>query len=507
MVCGIFAKVNGGQFLFFMPSVHEAESLNTAEYKFHGYAWMYGEPQLLLPLFAVATVAVVYLSKGHPWKRDAAYRFAVGAAATMGGLYALLVLWEFAFTGYFLEYSYYFSLVNVGLLLCGAAVLAALWARFKAAGARGALFVVTVAVAAASPALITYSANLAPVGRSATVISLALMSGLLVVLLLLRRLRGRRFGAAGILVLAAAFTFTFNYAGVGATQTHSAFSGSYRENRAVLSVALQLIDFMRANGLQNGGVPAFWYNPSEDENLNGIQSTYLWGDTWVGLDMPRINRSMRTLLAQRQPQRIVLLCKTHACRGGPAALRAAGYSLRQFSQRLLSSGLERVWVRAFVLGISTANYYMPGQAALIREPSTLRGRIWSLADGAPSDWSGVAADDSRTARGKPFATSERMWDYELVSPDEHLQAGSYALELRGKVLSGGLDLGVLDIGTNNWIQQRTYWYGQKGFGIGWMDTPFRLGQPTTVRFVLSNWVPKAARSRWQLSELRLVRTA
>ena len=59
---------------------------------------------------------------------------------------------------------------------------------------------------------------------------------------------------------------------------------------------------------------------------------------------------------------------------------------------------------------------------------------------------------------------------------------------------------------NKWVEQRLYWYAQKGFDNRWMVTPFQLDQATTVEFILSNWVPHSASSRWQLKQLRLVRT-
>ena len=511
IVCGTFSKANGGGFLFFMPSLRAVGSIDLRDYKAHGYAWLASSPQLLLPLFVTAAVAVVYLFAGREWRRDVSYRFALGAAAALGGYYALLVVWEFAFTGDFLETQYYVSLFNVAFLLCAAAILAEFWRHLEARGVGAVRFVAVVAVAAALPTLITYGVSLAPIGRLAGVTTLVLMGVFLVLFAGLRGAGGVRFGAVGVAALAAAFSFTCNYAGAGATQTAQAFvRGSYTENSHVLSVAMQLIDFMRANGLQNGA-PAFWYNPGEDENLNGIQSTYLWGITWVGLDMPKIDDGMRGLLNARRPEHIVLLCKNHGCRGGPAALQAAGYKPSQVAEGLLTSGPERVWVRAFELPryidrlTPAQHWYIPGQASFV-QVLPAGGRTWSFASGIPDGWTGTSEDAARAAAGGSFTTLDHQWNYELVSPDMTLPPGSYTLYLRGKVLAGGLDLGVLDTGSNKWIEQRMYWYAQKRFDTAWMATPFGLTQETKVRFILSNWVPKAASSRWQLRELRLVRT-
>jgi hypothetical protein len=129
-------------------------------------------------------------------------------------------------------------------------------------------------------------------------------------------------------------------------------------------------------------------------------------------------------------------------------------------------------------------------------------------NGLPAGWSGSAASNLGAARGGVFGTSTRRWDYELVSPKVSLKRGSYAVVLQGRVVAGGLDLGVLDAGHNRWIEQRFYWYGQRAdFGRGLMKTPFRISQPTTIQLILSNWRPADGSSRWQLSEMRLVRVS
>ncbi len=106
--------------------------------------------------------------------------------------------------------------------------------------------------------------------------------------------------------------------------------------------------------------------------------------------------------------------------------------------------------------------------------------------------------------GATIETAPSPWRYAVISPKRTLPAGSCRVYLRGRVIAGGLDLGVLDVGANQWIVQRMYWHGQKGFETSWMMTPFSLQKPTTVQFILSNWVPKAMNSRWELREMRLV---
>ena len=105
-----------------------------------------------------------------------------------------------------------------------------------------------------------------------------------------------------------------------------------------------------------------------------------------------------------------------------------------------------------------------------------------------------------------MTTHSRPWNYEVLSPEISLPAGSYAVALDGKVVAGGLDLGVLDIDANSWVAQTTYWYGQRGFDGRVMVTHFRLDAPKKVKIILSNWVPRDMSSQWLLRSVELVRT-
>jgi hypothetical protein len=273
---------------------------------------------------------------------------------------------------------------------------------------------------------------------------------------------------------------------------------------------MQLIDFMRSSGLQKDSPPPnFWYDGYKYPALNGIQSTYLWGITWIGRSMPQVDRSVRTALETRKPPNLVLLCGTPACAGGPAALERAGYRLRLRAQTVIASHGERYWVKAFripkfkLVNARTA-WWANSQSPFVTAPEGRLVRRWSLRRGLPSHWS--SGDPLRPAgRYASLTTGADPWRYEVVSDKLTLPRGSYRLYLRGKVLAGGLDLGVLGIAANSWVAQRTYWYGQSGFHRRWMVTPFQLDAPTELQFVLSNWVQHSMSSEWRLGELRLVR--
>jgi hypothetical protein len=308
---------------------------------------------------------------------------------------------------------------------------------------------------------------------------------------------------------------TSTYAVDAGTATKAAFSrGTFTERRDVQAVAFELMEFMESRGIEK--VPfQFWYDNDEDAALNGIQSTYLWGITWVGIDMPTVDASMRSLLEQRKPSVLVLLCKRPSCRNAPAALTRAGYRNAPLTSGVLTAGRERVYVRALRLPKfaalnrevdPTVDAYRRGQAPFARTTAGEALETWSFARGLPDGWEGTSSDAAAGASGRAFATSPEPWAYELTAPELDLPAGRYEVFARGRVLAGGLDVGVLDVEARAWIQQRLYWYGQRrAFAGGWMATPFRLAAPTTVQVVLSNWAPKAGSSRWQLDEVRLVR--
>jgi hypothetical protein len=179
-------------------------------------------------------------------------------------------------------------------------------------------------------------------------------------------------------------------------------------------------------------------------------------------------------------------------------------------EKLLVSGEQRVWAIALALSKfapldADGRYYQPTQSAFA---STVKGRTvvsWAFTSGVPDGWGGSAVRVARKAHGESFMTTPRQWDYELNSGKLTLQPGVYRASLSGRVDAGGLDLGVLDASSEQWIAQSFYWYRQQGFS-GWMTTQFTLTTSTPIKVVLSNWVPTTTRaSRWAVRELVLTR--
>jgi hypothetical protein len=509
IVCGTFSVAYGGEFLFFMPQVRALQTINPADYKARGYSWLLSEPQLLLPGFAVVLVAVLLALRASTLRRrfDEAYRLATGAALATATLYILVIVWEFAFTGDFLETSYYFSIFNVGIALCLAAAF-----RLLDLDAR---MVVVVVAAAILPTLLVFVTPALPTGRTGALVASVLIGAAVVAVALRARvpaLASRSVTTA----LAALIGFTAIYAADAGTITASIFvRGTYTDRRDVQDVAFQLMRFMKQHRIEAAPFQ-FWYAPREDAALNGIQSVYLWGDSWVGLDMPHVDSSMRRLLEARKPSALVLLCKQPRCHDAPAALARAGYRNRPLAAGILAAGRERVYVRALTLPKfaaanrprnKTLDFYRQAQSPL--QPA-VRGAVLATAlftNAVPDGWKGDAAAAASAAGGGPFETTSGRFAYELLGPTVDLQPGRYTVYARGRVVAGGLDLGILDVGADKWIEQRFYWYGQRRrFADGWMATPFTLTASTKVQVILSNWAPSSQKSTWQLREIRLVRS-
>jgi len=510
VACGSVARAYGGEFLFFMPSWRYAQSIQLSRWQRPGHEWILQESQLLIPLFVLALLVALLVRRGlHGWRSDPSLRFAVGSALFLGYMTAFLSIWELAFGGDFFEVYYYFSMFLVPVAL---AFPACLYLLVRNRGLALPLLAVPAAVAAAAlPVLLVYRLHTGPVNRGGFYFSAALMSAVLALALL----RDGRPALQAALVTGAVLllAFTTGYAGASGYTTTAVFSTSktdFTHRRAALAMAMQLIGFMRANGLQTEPPPAFWYDGYKYPALNGIQSTYLWGITWIGREMPHVGRGVQKALRERRPPDVVLLCGSYECSGGPQALENAGYRLVPRASTTLHSHGERFWVRAYEIPKfkpldPVDEWYRKGQSPFAPAVTGRQLSGWSFSGALPDGWSTNAPITS--VGGVPtLQTSSRPWNYEVLSPKTALAPGSYSVYLRGRVLAGGLDLGVLDVGANRWIAQRTYSSRQNGFGTGWMVTPFQVSQPTTVQFILSNWVPKPASSRWQLRELRLVRT-
>ena len=81
--------------------------------------------------------------------------------------------------------------------------------------------------------------------------------------------------------------------------------------------------------------------------IGSIQCLYYYGFTSVDASMPAITDAFRSHMAERRPERIVLLCPGPQCKGAEPALRRAGYRPQLQSEALLASNDVRMWVKIY----------------------------------------------------------------------------------------------------------------------------------------------------------------
>jgi hypothetical protein len=121
-------------------------------------------------------------------------------------------------------------------------------------------------------------------------------------------------------------------------------------------------------------------------------------------------------------------------------------------------------------------------------------RGWQL---APEQSPRVQPDGARL----DVVTGTGRFDYQLLSPVQRLPAGRYLAVARGRVRRGGLELGVLGVENNSWINVLNFWDGQSVNRQVTMTVPFALKRRRAVRIILANYAKRAESSRWQLFDV------
>jgi hypothetical protein len=157
---------------------------------------------------------------------------------------------------------------------------------------------------------------------------------------------------------------------------------------------------------------------------------------------------------------------------------------------------------------SDSSYYRPRAAALARASVTHGTALedWPFTSGTPQGWSPVGSPEQTiTPKGLDLRTTPAASAYQLTSQAMQLEPGRYALAVGGRVLDGGIELGVLDNRKNAWITTRDFWSGQR-FGPSLrMTDPFRLRTRTSVRFLLANWAARNRSSEWLVHGVDLIK--
>lgn len=151
--------------------------------------------------------------------------------------------------------------------------------------------------------------------------------------------------------------------------------------------------------------------------------------------------------------------------------------------------------------------YLEASAPFISGASVAGPRIrdWSFDVGLAPSWNRVGAVRLLpTPEGLMVRTTNGKFAYQLQSSDERLTPGHYKLVVAGKVLMGGLTLGVLDTARDAWIRTVNYWSGAIPGGDDLMGVDFNLTETMIVRIVVANWNLRSESSSWLLRDVTVI---
>jgi hypothetical protein len=122
----------------------------------------------------------------------------------------------------------------------------------------------------------------------------------------------------------------------------------------------------------------------------------------------------------------------------------------------------------------------------------------SVFTGLPTDWSlgdpGVGLQAS--SGGAIVRTTATVNGYQFASADHQLRPGNYVAVVRGRVIRGGMQLGVLNTATDHWITTQNF--GQEPTAA-LLPAAFSIAHPTPVELILANLSPRARASHWSLN--------
>jgi hypothetical protein len=345
--CGLFAVRHGGQFLFFMPSIEWFKIVNLADYEPPDYGWMLHEPRLLVPGFLAVVVLWAWPRRRRPKGEGEMLGLALTATGT--AIVLLVAVWEVVGPGVFLQLSYHYDQLFPYFFVMLAAAVSALfwWAAPERIASLGALAGIGLIVGAVPLAVVFGIGPTDPSGWGCSAIAAAVVATTLLLAAVLRLGSARRLTPTVALVSGALAIGSVGYASAASLSTQITDDDSPAKAADVFSIGLQLMDFMKTNDLENGVLPAFWYD-EQDTSLISLHSLYNRFELVSG-DMPIPDAELRAGLEKFQARRVVLLCSDPACDGGGAALHHAGYDSVLVAAQRLQSGSKSVWVEAYRL--------------------------------------------------------------------------------------------------------------------------------------------------------------
>jgi hypothetical protein len=152
-----------------------------------------------------------------------------------------------------------------------------------------------------------------------------------------------------------------------------------------------------------------------------------------------------------------------------------------------------------------SDYYALRATPLSPVPDQPALYTWTFSPGLPDGWTLIGATAVPLARAVEVTTDANPSTYQVYGPEISLPSGTYEARARGEVVSGGLELGVLDVRRDVWLETGKFWSGQTPTSDRHMATRFTLRDPGPVRPVLANWSPEGKQSVWRIRAVSFAR--
>jgi hypothetical protein len=335
---GLYARANGGAFLYFEAQIDFARSGQVGATKIAGYEWLRSEGRLLVPVFLVV-VATPLLVLG---RRLPPFRFAAGSIAGLAFLTTVTYGWEFLAGGSLLDYTYAFSYFGGSIALAMAST-AALLVSLARSGSQAQIGAAAAATAAGVVALgLIYRDERAewtgPTGARISIAIMVVAALLILGVLLIRRTEAR----AAAAVLATGAVALASHFAIGSSTGTFTWAAGAPDNRGLYHAAVDQVEFVKRSSKPGDSLPGFWY-PGTRPDLISVQSMYYYGYTAIATELPRVTKAMRDRLELWNPQTMVMLCEQPDCGRGAAALRRAGFRYAEESATRISRGGIRFW--------------------------------------------------------------------------------------------------------------------------------------------------------------------
>jgi hypothetical protein len=158
---------------------------------------------------------------------------------------------------------------------------------------------------------------------------------------------------------------------------------------------------------------------------------------------------------------------------------------------------------------AAAGTYWADQARLVPREADSGPTVvaWRFGKGVPAGWSASAESVRPDSGGLHLRTRSGEYTHQLDSSGRRLEPGTYVLFVEGRVISGALQLAVVDERGEDSIATRVYWWDQPYAKTRLMAVPFELARATQVRFSFTRFSPydPDRSSLWSVRSVSVIR--